>query len=282
MHPVVDEAAAMCALGLGDFIFVVGKLQVLAAAVDVEVLAEQVRTHRRAFDVPARSAIAPRRSPERLARFRVFPQDEVEWVVLGPVDVDAFAGPQIINRLARELSVARKLAYRKVHVAGRRLVSQSVRLQPPDQFEHLRDVCRRPRFMIRFFHSQGGGVLVHAADEALRQFADAFLVVEGALDDLVVNIGNVPDVVDLQSTRAQPALHHVEHHQNTGMTEMAVIVNCHPTDIHADAARGDGYEVLLFSGQRVVDFQHFRVHGNEPRKAWRWRRTVLWFGRGFC
>jgi hypothetical protein len=73
----------MCALGLGDFVLVVGKLQVLATAVDVEVLAEQVGTHRRAFDMPARSAIAPRRRPERLARFRVFPQDEVERVVLG-------------------------------------------------------------------------------------------------------------------------------------------------------------------------------------------------------
>ena len=49
----------MRAFALGDFVFVMGKHQVDAAAVDVEGLAEQSLAHRRAFNVPAGTAAAP-------------------------------------------------------------------------------------------------------------------------------------------------------------------------------------------------------------------------------
>ena len=52
----------MRALGLRDFVLVVRELEILAAAVDVEVIAEQLRAHGRTFDVPAR----PTRTPGRL------------------------------------------------------------------------------------------------------------------------------------------------------------------------------------------------------------------------
>jgi hypothetical protein len=117
MHPVVHKLAVMGALGLRDLVLVVGKLQILTAAVNVEVLAEQVGTHRRALDMPPGAAIAPRRRPERLVLAGMFPEHEVERVVLGAVDLDAFASPQVVDRFAGKLAVARELAHRKVHVA---------------------------------------------------------------------------------------------------------------------------------------------------------------------
>lgn len=49
---------------LGNFVFVVRKLQIRAAAVDVEGIAEQVFTHGGAFNVPARPSPAPRAFPQ--------------------------------------------------------------------------------------------------------------------------------------------------------------------------------------------------------------------------
>ena len=59
VHPEVGEAVA-CRLGLRHFVFVVREAQVQAAAVDVELGAEVLGDHRRAFEVPARAAGAPR------------------------------------------------------------------------------------------------------------------------------------------------------------------------------------------------------------------------------
>ena len=59
-----------------------GKLQVHAAAVQVEALAQQVEAHHDALAVPTRPAVAPRRRPRRLARLGQLPQHEVGRVAL--------------------------------------------------------------------------------------------------------------------------------------------------------------------------------------------------------
>ena len=54
MHPELrHDFGVKGAARLGDFVFVVRKDEVDAAAVDVEGLAEMLPAHRRAFDVPA-------------------------------------------------------------------------------------------------------------------------------------------------------------------------------------------------------------------------------------
>jgi hypothetical protein len=68
-----------------------------------KLLAEQLRRHRRAFDVPAGPAPAPRRFPRRLAGLGRLPQHEVERVALGFVDLDARAGAQVVERLPESL-----------------------------------------------------------------------------------------------------------------------------------------------------------------------------------
>ena len=73
VHPQVHKLFAGRALALGDFIFVMRKLQIEAAAVDVEMIAEAGGGHGRALDVPTRPAFAPWRLPEWLAGFGGFP-----------------------------------------------------------------------------------------------------------------------------------------------------------------------------------------------------------------
>ena len=99
----------MRAFALRDLVLVVRELQVHAAAVDVEVLAEQRAAHRRALDVPAGAAGAEGAVPlgvVGLVGLGGLPQHEVERVVLAVEHRDALAGTQLVERLARQLAVA--------------------------------------------------------------------------------------------------------------------------------------------------------------------------------
>src|SRR5450756_1954987 len=73
MYPVIHELPIatiirLCTLAMRDLVFVVRELQVRAATVDVEMLAEQFGAHRRTFDMPAGPAFAPPRFPFYLFR----------------------------------------------------------------------------------------------------------------------------------------------------------------------------------------------------------------------
>ncbi len=63
-----QRMAVMGAFALGDLVFVMGKHQIDAAAMDVERLAQIFLRHGRAFDVPAGPAAAPGRFPARQRR----------------------------------------------------------------------------------------------------------------------------------------------------------------------------------------------------------------------
>ena len=119
VHPDVHELRAAGGAGLRDLVLVVRELEVHAAAVDVEVLAEQLDRHRRALDVPAGTARAPRRLPGRLAGLGGLPQHEVERVALGLVHLDARAGAQVCEPLAGQLPVRLEVRHGVVHVAVR-------------------------------------------------------------------------------------------------------------------------------------------------------------------
>ena len=61
MHPDFRIASArMRAAALRDFIFMMWKHQIRAAAMNIEIITEIFRTHRRAFNMPARTPFAPR------------------------------------------------------------------------------------------------------------------------------------------------------------------------------------------------------------------------------
>ena len=60
MEPMRGELPAAGALALSDLIFVVGENQINPAGVEVEGIAEVFFDHRRALEVPAGAALAPR------------------------------------------------------------------------------------------------------------------------------------------------------------------------------------------------------------------------------
>ena len=82
VHPEIDEAFAGGRLGLRNFVFVMGKLQILPAAVDVEMIAQAAGRHRGALDMPARPSIPPGRRPGRFTGLGRLPQHEIQRIVL--------------------------------------------------------------------------------------------------------------------------------------------------------------------------------------------------------
>ena len=62
VHPIAGKAVAS-AFALRDLVFMVREGQIIAAAVNVELTAQQGLRHGRAFDVPARAPLAPRAVP---------------------------------------------------------------------------------------------------------------------------------------------------------------------------------------------------------------------------
>src|SRR5207249_1049957 len=101
----VAREGAEGAQRLRALVGVVGKDQIDAAAVDVELGAQVAPRHGRALDVPARAARAPRRRPRRLTGLGRLPQREVERRPLLFTDIDARAGLELVERLLRERPV---------------------------------------------------------------------------------------------------------------------------------------------------------------------------------
>jgi hypothetical protein len=85
---------------------------------------------------------------------------------------------------------------------------------------------------------------------------DGFVVLGGALDDLVVDVGDVAHISGVEAVGNQPALDHVEHHHHPRMAKMAVVVDGHPTHVHSHLSGENRGKSLLGAGERVINLQH--------------------------
>src|SRR5690242_8970491 len=91
-----ERRAGVSAAALRDLILVMWEDEVEPAAVDVDRLAEVALDHRRAFEVPAGPAAAPRAVPADHALAARLPQHEVGGVALVRRDLDAGAGDHLL------------------------------------------------------------------------------------------------------------------------------------------------------------------------------------------
>jgi hypothetical protein len=86
---------------------VVREHEIHAAGVDVEAVAEVLERHRRALDVPARAALAPRARPSPTPLLgAALPQREIERVALGLVASMRAPDAQLVDVALGQLAVA--------------------------------------------------------------------------------------------------------------------------------------------------------------------------------
>ena len=197
VHPCLGKRLAGGAFALGNFVFVMGELQVSTAAMNVKALAQQLAAHGRALNVPAGAAFTKLALPfhiRRLIGLGGFPQHKVQRIMLAVSHCHALARVQLVQRLARQLAVAGELAHGVVHIAITRLIGQTLGLQSTNHAQHLRHVFGGAWLQRGAFNAQRIGILMQRVDHAISQAADGFAVFHRSLDDLVINIGDVAHI----------------------------------------------------------------------------------------
>ena len=202
------------------------------------------------------TTVAPGRRPRGLARLRRLPQHEVERIALGAIDFDARAGAQVLELLAGQLSVRRELVHVVHHVAVRRLVGVAALDQLADHRQHLVDVLGSLGLLLRPQAAERVEILVHGRGEFPRVLAPVDARLARAVDDLVVDVGDVAHVGHAQPAMPQIAAHHVEHHQHAGIADVEIVVDGDAAAVHAHVAGLDGLQFLLLARQGIVDADH--------------------------
>ena len=259
MHPVSSEAMAG-GLGLGAFVLVVGKRQVRAATVDVEAVAEDVERHRHALDVPAGPPRSPGRLPGGFAGLGGLPEREVERIVLAFVGGDHGPGPA---RAGRRPPVAQ----RAVPVEGRHVEVHApaldhVGLAPIDELaddrDHPVDVLGRSGAMVRVGDAEDAQLLDVDGGEPLGQLGFGRSGGRSALDDLVVDVGDVRHHRHLLAPPAQVPHEHVVGHRSAGVAEVGNVVHRRTAGIDRHRAGLAGFEVAEATGQGVGE-----THGRQ-------------------
>ncbi len=117
VEPGAGQGFSGQAFALGVFVFMVGKDQVRPAAVDVKTLSQVFHGHGRAFDVPARAALAPGGIPGRFARLGGLPQRKIQRVALAHIHFDPRAFFQLLDVLSGQPAVLRKASHLEVDVS---------------------------------------------------------------------------------------------------------------------------------------------------------------------
>ena len=150
MEPVAREVRMPArAATLRDLALVVREDVVLAARVEVDLLAEEHLRHRAALEVPAGVALAPRARPAHEVRRIGLPQHEVGGMALRGLvrraHAAALALAQLVERVAREATVRGKALDAEVDDAVAGDVRVPARDEPLDERDHLGDAARRPR-----------------------------------------------------------------------------------------------------------------------------------------
>ena len=227
--------------------------EVAAAAVDVDRLAEVAVGHGRALDMPAGTALAPRRFPERLAGLGGFPECKVERVFLDVVDVDARAGLQIFDRLVAELAVVLEFQRAVVHVAVD-LVGVALVDERRDDVDNLLDVFGRLRVHGRLADAERVGVGEVLGDVFFRDFLARDALFVCALDDLVVHVGEVLHERHLVAAVLEIAAQHVEHDDRARVADVDVVIHRRAAGVHTHLAGLDRHELFLLHGHGVEQF----------------------------
>ena len=255
VHPDAHEfPAPVRTRALRDLVLVVGKDQVVAAAVDVEGFAQVLLAHGRALQVPARPPAAPRRVPARQVRRRRLPQDEIRRIPFIRRHLHPGAGDDLVGFVPRQLPVARPRGNAEQHVAFG-LIGVARRDQGLDHGDHLGDVVGGAGLDLGLQRAQGLHVLVEGPGRALGDGVDALAAVFGGGVDLVVHVGDVAHVRDLGIETLQQPVQHVEDDDRTRVADVGEVVHRGAAHIHADGVPPQRLEPDFPAGQGVMQMQ---------------------------
>jgi hypothetical protein len=249
----IQKRAAAGGRGLGYFVLVVREDQVRAAAVDLEVHAQDRLRHGRALDVPARPALAPGRLPERvLALLARLPEREVLRRLLELRRVVALALLHVLERAVRELAVVRERSDAEIDVAAR-LVGVPALHERLDEGDDLVDRLAGLGLGVGAAEPERLGVVDvggrHLPGELIARHAP----LAGGVVDLVVHVGDVGHEGGLVALVLEEALEQGEHHVGAGVPNVDAPVDGRAAGVDPHPGWVARLERAQLSAQRVVD-----------------------------
>ncbi len=118
----------------------------------------------------------------------------------------------------------------------------------------------------------GGGdaeafhVLVELSRIALRNQRSRNPLLIGPVDDLVIDVGDISDIVDLVTPKLQVAIDDIEDDGGPAVADVATVVNGDPTNVHSDLARVKGLKILFLLSKRIVNAQGHSMLRTASRK----------------
>ena len=139
--------------------------------------------------------------------------------------------------------------------------------QQRDQLEDLGDAPGDARVGVRAQHVDRVHVLQELRVLLLGQLRDRDAALTRDTHHVVVDVGDVLDVPDLEGLELQVAAHDVEDDVGEGVPEVSHVVRGDPAHVHADDVVLDGSQWLSAARERVVDLEQQRA----PRRAGRGR-----------
>ena len=253
MHPGIGKALMPSAGCLGALVLMVREGEVGSATVNIDRHAQIAMHHGSALGVPTGTALAPRRIPHRLTGLGGLPQSEVERIALVLVLLDTRTHHQIVDIATRNLAIGGIAAHGKVHVTVVGGVGMALLDQGLNHADHRADFFGRTRANIGIEHVGGA----HDTDELVGKLAchlggGAALLI-GALDDLVVYVGEILRKGHLIALGHEPATNDVEANKGTSVADVDIVVDGGAAYIHANLALFDGCELFFFMRGAVVD-----------------------------
>ena len=208
--------------------------------------------------MPAWTAAPPRRLPHGAASLvfglRRFPEREILRVLLRVLVLrHARAGLQFARVEPREPAVRWELADREVHRSVVRLVRDALVHEALHEFDHLGDEVRRARIVLRTLDAQELAILVEHLDHGIRELADGLLLLGRALDDPVVDVGEVHHLLDAPSAQPQHAPQQVLEEERAEVAEVRRVVDRGTARIQPHGAAVRGRERLCLAREGVVE-----------------------------
>ena len=263
MHPEAHERMhARHGLALRDLGGMVREDQVAPAAVDVELRAEVMDRHRCTLDVPARASHAPWARPARLARRAGHPQHEVKWVffvrVVGIVAALVGRRQHLGVVHVRQLAVARVGCDAEVDVAVAH-VGVAKLDQPLDDRAHSLDLVAGLGEIGRRNDVKRRAVVDEALRLAAGDLVPGHTVALGALEQRVVDVGNVLAVAHLRALKAQIAHQRVEDQEGVRVADMGRIVGRYTTDVQRQRAVVRDVQLGRVPSARII-----QLHNRQP------------------
>ncbi len=242
VQPVAHKPFSSHAFALGNLRFVVRKNVVHAAAVDVDLIAEERGRHRAALDVPAGPPQSPWRIPFHIGIFFVprFPKREVAnvfFIVL--VVLYATGRLQLIQIEVCQFSVIWKFVDPKINRFVVGLVGETFRDQLADHRDHFIDVTLigRGRIIVRAFDPQRFRILEECVLEFLRKLLEGNASFARAADRFVIDIGDVHHAMNFVVARFEMTLEQVFENVGAEVSDVRAAINRGPTRVDVDLVR---------------------------------------------